>query len=274
MLQIPNSEEEWLKVAQEFEEKWNFPHAIGAMDGKHVMLQAPVQSGTEYYNYKHFFSIVLLAIVDADYNFRYVDVGCQGRISDGGVFKNTSLYKKLEEKTLKIPRPSILQVPYALEIPYVLLADKAFALNEYTMKPFPGEPQRGSPERVFNYRLSRARRVVENAFGILSSVFRVLRKPMLLEPETAKKVVLATVHLHNYLRRNTRTQLVYTPPGTLDSEMEGNFIPGTWRNDFTPTSLLPITNTPRRAANYAKDVRVHLANHFHTNGAIPWQNRY
>ena len=99
MLQVPSSEEEWLAIAQEFEKKWDFPHAIGAMDGKQVMLQAPMNSGTEYYNYKHFFSIVLFALVDADYNFLYVDIGCQGRISECGVFNNTQLCKKNYKKT-------------------------------------------------------------------------------------------------------------------------------------------------------------------------------
>lgn len=273
-MQVPDSEEEWLQVAHDFESKWHFPHAIGAMDGKHVVIQAPIDSGTEFYNYKHFFSIVLFALVDAEYCFRYVDVGCQGRPSDGGIFKNTKLYQKLEQKTLKIPPPSILQVPYAVEVPYVILADKAFALNEYTMKPFQGEAQKGSPERIFNYRLSRARRVVENAFGILSSVFRVLRKPMLLHPETATKVVLSTIYMHNYLRKKTQTRALYTPPGSLDSETEGELIPGTWRNESAPTSLLPIPGIPRRAPNYAKEIRSHLAYHFTTNGAIPWQNKY
>lgn len=244
------------------------------MDGKHVMIQAPVNSGTEFYNYKHFFSIVLFALVDADYCFRYVDIGCQGRLSDGGVFKNTNLYKKLEEKTMRIPPPSILQVPYLVEVPYVILADKAFALNEYTMKPFPGEPEKGSKERIFNYRLSRARRVVENAFGILSSVFRVLRKPMLLEPKTACKIVLAAIHLHNFLRKKPSTRSLYTPPGSLDSELDGEFIQGTWRNEPGPTSLLPITSTPRRGGAYAKEIRSHLADYFISNGTVPWQNRY
>lgn len=274
MLQAPDSEEEWLEIAHDFERKWNFPHVIGALDGKHVMLQAPVNSGTEYYNYKHFFSIVLMALVDADYCFRYVDVGCKGRRSDGGVFKNTKLYKKLEEKSLKIPPPSIFQVPYAIKIPYVILADKAFSLSEYTMKPFKGEPARGSQERIFNYRLSRGRRVVENAFGILSSVFRVLRKPMLLEPKTATKIVLTTIHLHNYLRKKPNTRSLYTPPGSLDSETDGELRPGTWRNEPAPTSLLPMPCIPRRAGNYAKEIRSHLAHHFVTNGEIPWQNRY
>ncbi|XP_072754277.1 uncharacterized protein [Anoplolepis gracilipes] len=95
----------------EFEEKWNFPHVIGAIDGKHIMLQTAINSRAEYYNYKHFFSIVLFAVVDANYNFIYVDIGCQGRISDSRVFKTINLYKKREEKSLNIQPPSILQIP-------------------------------------------------------------------------------------------------------------------------------------------------------------------
>jgi hypothetical protein len=263
-----------LVVAKEFEDKWNFPHAIGAMDGKHVMLQAPWNSGTEYYNYKNFFSIVLFAVVDANYNFMYVDVGCQGRISDGGVFKNTNMYRKLESKTLNIPAPSILQIPYLIEVPYMILADKAFALNEYTMKPFEGNSERGSIQRIFNYRLSRGRRVVENAFGILSTVFRVLRKPILLEPERASKVVLATIYLHNFLRKRSTSRQTYTPPGTFDTEKDGQIIAGRWRNDQEMTSLLPIRNVPRRTSSQVKNIRLHLAEHFVMNGAVPWQNNY
>ena len=80
----------WLSVAMEFEEKWQFPNCVGAIDGKHVPLINPFNSGPTYFNYKSFFSIVLLALVDADYKFLYVNVGCQGRISNGGVFKKFS----------------------------------------------------------------------------------------------------------------------------------------------------------------------------------------
>lgn len=87
-LHIPSTEEAWLAISKEFENKLNFPHAIGAMDGKHVMLQAPINSGTDYDNYKQFPSIVLFGLVDASYNFLYViNVGSKERISDDGVFK-------------------------------------------------------------------------------------------------------------------------------------------------------------------------------------------
>jgi len=97
---------------------------------------------------------------------------------------------------------------------------------------------------------------------------------MLLEPKTATKIVLTTIHLHNYLRKKPNTRSLYTPPGSLDSETDGELRPGTWRNEPAPTSLLPMPCIPRRAGNYAKEIRSHLAHHFVTSGEIPWQNRY
>ena len=87
-------------MAKQYQALWNFPHSIGAVDGKHVMLQCPRNSASEYFNYKNAFNIVLFALVDASYNFMFVDTGCQGRISDSGVFKNTELYKKAKNKNL------------------------------------------------------------------------------------------------------------------------------------------------------------------------------
>lgn len=179
--------------------------------------------------------------------------------------------KNLKKKELNIPPPEILQVPYKIEVPYCILGDKAFQLNDYTMKPYDGTRERGSCERIFNYRLSRARRVVENAFGVLSSVYRVLRKPMLLEPETATKVVLATVHLYNYLRSNSN----FTSPGTFDMVQEnGDVILGSWRNEPPSQSLQPMAVIPRRPTENAHTIRSHLARHFVTNHTIIWQNEY
>ncbi|XP_049804351.1 uncharacterized protein LOC126246423 [Schistocerca nitens] len=169
------------------------------MDGKHVMLQAPINTGSEYYNYKNFFSIVLFALVAANYHLLYADVGSQGRISDCGIFKNSKLWKKLQDNSLIIPRPKPLPGRERMT-PYVILADIAFALHENVMKPYAGVYEKGTKEKTFNYRLSRVRQVVENCFGILTSVFRVLRKPMLLGPEKASVIVLTTIFLRNYLR--------------------------------------------------------------------------
>jgi len=123
--QIPEAEQEWLSVANQYQALWNFPHAVGAIDGKHVVLQCPRNSASEYFNYKNAFSIVLFALVDVNYNFMFVDVGCQGRISDSSVHKNTELYKKLETKTLCLPWPVPLN-RREKSVPYFLLEMKLF----------------------------------------------------------------------------------------------------------------------------------------------------
>ena len=91
-MQVPKTEEEWKRISTEFSSRWNFPHCVGAMDGKHIAIKCPANSGSNFYNYKNFFSIVLFAIVDADYKFLYVDVGRNGRISDGGILANWLLF--------------------------------------------------------------------------------------------------------------------------------------------------------------------------------------
>ncbi|CAH1995141.1 unnamed protein product [Acanthoscelides obtectus] len=73
---LPQTPTAWKQVSKIFETRWNLPHCVGALDGKHVVLQAPVKSGTEFFNYKSNFSIVLFALVDGDYNFMFADVGC------------------------------------------------------------------------------------------------------------------------------------------------------------------------------------------------------
>lgn len=268
---MPSSTKEWTDVADQFDKQWNFPHCLGSMDGKHIILQSPIKSGTEYYNNKSFFSIVLFALVDANYNFIYANVGCQGRISDGGVFKNCDLYKKIANNSLKVTQA--LPLPQrSIHTPFVFVADKAFSLSEIIMIPFSGTHSMHTKEQVFIYRLSRCRRVVENVFGICSSIFRVLRKPLLLEPEKAEIIVMTIVYLHNFLRKSSFSRNTYTPPGCFDSEDDGRLIEGYWRQNDQP--LQPLRNNPRRSTITAKEIRDEFATYFIENGALPWQNNY
>ena len=145
--------------------RWNFHNACGAIDGKHVPIRCPRESGSFYFNYKGFYSIILLALVDAKYKFLYVDVGANGSCSDGGVFKDTDLYKKLDRGTAGLPPRSPLPDDDT-PLPHSLIGDDAFGLRSWLLKPYPHRCMTNK-ERIFNYRLSRARRVVENAFGIL-----------------------------------------------------------------------------------------------------------
>lgn len=103
VFQMPATKEAWLEVAKGFENTWQFPHCLGALDGKYVTLQAPVNSGSEFFTYKHDFSIILLAVADSDYNFLFADIGTHGRMSDGGVFNDSLLYQRILSNNANFP---------------------------------------------------------------------------------------------------------------------------------------------------------------------------
>ena len=97
------SEDKWKSIADEFYDRWNFPNCIGAIDGKHVMMQCPFNSGSLFYSYKSYFSIVLLAVASADYRFIMVDVGAYGSSNDSGVLNHTTFLKESGTRTLMSP---------------------------------------------------------------------------------------------------------------------------------------------------------------------------
>lgn len=255
-------------------QKWNFPRCVGAVDGKHVMIQAPPNSGSEFYNYKGFHSIVLMAVVDFEYKFILVDIGCNGRHNDSSIFLRSEIAPYLEEQLLHMPTQKL--PGGSIPVPYVILGDSAFGLQPHLLKPFPHATEMNNMlHRVFNYRLSRARRTVENAFGIAASVFRVLRKPIMLKPNNADRVIFAITCLHNYLLTKKNTRSLYTPFGSLDHETsDGQILPGTWREEGMPTSsLLSLNrNGPKNFSATAKDVRKEFMNYFvSVDGELPWQ---
>ncbi|OXA55620.1 putative nuclease HARBI1 [Folsomia candida] len=170
----PPTTDQWITNEIGFRTRWNFPNCVGAVDGKHCRIQAPNFSGSTYHNYKGFFSIVLMAVVDHKYKFSAVDIGASGSQSDGGVFGRSEIGKRLENGKLGLPEPKIVG-PHLQ--PHVIVADDAFALKPYMMKPFPGKFLT-LERRIYNYRLSRARNVSENAFGMLAARWRIFHTPI------------------------------------------------------------------------------------------------
>ncbi|XP_063786053.1 putative nuclease HARBI1 [Pseudophryne corroboree] len=203
IVKLPASTSQWQPVAEEFATTWHFPNCGGAIDGKHVRINPPANSGYFYFSYKGYFSIVLMAVVNANYKFICIDVGKNGHASDGGSLKNTTFYERLTTKTLNLP--SREQTQHGLNFGF--MADEAFTLHESVMKPY--QRQLIREKRIYNFRLSRARRIVENTFGILSSRFRIFLMASNLQVEKIDWVVSAYCILHNYLRSKTtqhRTQ--------------------------------------------------------------------
>ncbi|XP_058625881.1 uncharacterized protein LOC131536777 isoform X4 [Onychostoma macrolepis] len=114
-LPVPETAD-WQEIALGFKERWNFPNCVDAMDGKHVVIQAPHNSGSQYFNYKGTYSVVLLAVVDARYLFRVVDVGAFGRNSDGETLAASAFGQALWEEKLHLPVVDRLRAAQAIEI--------------------------------------------------------------------------------------------------------------------------------------------------------------
>ena len=181
------STEHLKSVAEDFFKKWNFPNCVGTIDGKHIRIKCPKNSGSIYYNYKQFFSIVLQGIADANYKFITIDVGAYGKQSDGGIFSLSNVYKCLETNTFNMP--NIECIPSTdISVPFVLLGDDAYPLKPYLLKPY-SRQNLTEEERIFNYRLSRARRCIECAFGMLVAKWRCLKTELQINPENVDIVV-------------------------------------------------------------------------------------
>lgn len=252
----------WNKYSSEFYELWNFPNCCGAIDGKHVAIQCPPNSGSLYFNYKHFHSINLLGVCDANYNFIAIDVGGYGGNSDGGIFANSEFGKRLMSNQLHFPPPC--ELPDSSEmLPHYIVGDAAFPLKQNLIRPYPG--LRLPPlQETFNKRQSRARRTIENSFGVLVARWRILKNTLVMLPNSAEAVVKACVILHNFVKRHASSE--YCPPGFIDIiDRDGNIdVPGEWRTLVEqplrgiPASSLQKGNNAERSAFGNRDA---LANY-------------
>ena len=123
------------KIEERLRNRWNVPHAVGALDGKRIATKKHKKSGSEYFNYKGYFYLVLLALVNADYKFLWVNVGAGGSSSDAQIFKCIKLKRRNENGRLGLPPPEPLG-PGGPDLHYFLLGDNAFALIPWLTKPY------------------------------------------------------------------------------------------------------------------------------------------
>lgn len=144
--------------------------------------------------------MVLLAICDANYIFTFVDIGAYGRRSDGGIFNSSKIGQMFEHKKMNLPAPKQLTAD-GQALPYVLVGDEAFTLSDYLLRPYPGRGGLDLERNIFNFRLCRARRVIENSFGIMVSKWRILKRPIEAIVGNTISMVQAIICLHNFLRK-------------------------------------------------------------------------
>lgn len=242
--------DEWMDVAEGFRTRYDFGNCVGALDGKHIAIEKPEHTGSLYFNYKGFYSIVLLALVNSKKEFIMIDVGINGRVSDGGVLFYSQFGELLEHDKLTLPEPASL--PNTNEkFPFVIVGDEAFALRTNLMKPYP-QKSLNEERHVFNQRISRARAVVENAFGILNSRFGVFQKAIKLEPEKATIIVTACCYLHNFLSKNSNSSYHQQ----ITEEENSNSLPNL------------KSTTHRNSSTAAKEVRENFCRYFNAEGKL------
>lgn len=246
------TEQLWKDVAEGFQNRANFPNCLGAIDGKHIRVVKPRMSGSLYYNYKDFFSIVLLAVADSDYKFTFVDIGSFGKDSDSSVFQHSLLWKSLDENCLKIPPPAPLPNAEDIITPYAFVGDEAFGLSEHVLRPYGGK-MLSYEKKIFNYRLSRARRYVECSFGILSNKWRIFHRAINVNVDFIVDIIKACCVLHNFVR-----------------ERDGHRLEDT----LTVEGFENVSNMDERRRNVsAVRNRNILANYFTSDaGKVVWQD--
>ncbi|CAI6372415.1 unnamed protein product [Macrosiphum euphorbiae] len=224
--------------AAEFSYKWNYPNCILAIDGKHVWIRSPINSGSLFHNYKDYFSTVLLAMVDANYKFIVVDIGSYGKEGDSGIFFKSELGKQILGGIFRFPEDSALPGSNII-VPHASREDDS--------------------KKKFNYRLSRDRRVTENAFGLLSQIFRVFYQPMNINITTCDDLILVACCLHNMLR-DAYMENNKRPFYELDSEQT------------EPTNnMLSMTRGGGFYNIEGFEVRDRFKHFFNNEGSVSWQ---
>ena len=209
-----------------------------------------------------------MALVDSSYRFTFVDIGDYGSNADGAIFTRSAFGQALLDGELDLPGPKELpNYPQGGVLPHCIVADEAFPLRPDIMRPYPRENRQiklTREEQIFNYRLSRARRIVENGFRILVQRFRVFNRKLLLMPQNADKVVKACCILYNYL---TEQQDYPTMCNRLNPDQDP-FL-------HEDGAILDLDNlNGYRSAAAARALRNICRDYFvRPEGAVTWQDR-
>ena len=182
---FPSSEEHMKEKIIDMEERWQFPCCWSAVDGCHISIKCPdggAEAAKEYHNFKNFYSVILMGLVNAKYRFVWASVGFPGNSHDSIILQSTQVWKDITQNNII---PSISKMIGGVKVGPLIVADSAFPCTTWIMKPFT-HATLVPEERNFNYRLSRARTVTEAAYGRLKGRFRVLYRKCECNQETMK----------------------------------------------------------------------------------------
>ncbi|XP_051156760.1 uncharacterized protein LOC127278874 [Leptopilina boulardi] len=184
---------------------------------------------------------------EKDANFPY----CLGAVDGKHIRLQGNLWKAIESNLIELTEDKCLPGTSDQKIPHFLVGDEAFGLHKHLMRPYGGS-HLTRMKIIFNYRLCRARRFVECAFGILTNKWRIFHRPLNVHPNFANILIKACVVLHNFIRD------------------KGGFVPEHTTTLIGLEDLQPDQSV--QAGISANSVRDVLGNYFLTDvGSVPWQ---
>lgn len=267
---MPQSEADWKQIASNFEHKWQFNKCLGIVGGKNVMISlgAPAEALPPGDNNANSYSnAILMAIVNDNFQFIYVNVSDKSRSNDSGIWQASDFNSCLQNNTLHIPTDYNVNGS-KLQLPYVFLGDKSFPLRNNLLRPF---ASRIPPydERIFNYRLARARRVFDNTFNVLTNRFQCFHRPIALDSDRVDSIILAACTLHNFLLHNCQNYIDLMSLDYEDTE-NGTVVHGT---RVESAALLDLTLTTTSTTNIGKTVRDEYKKFFNGAGKTSFQDR-
>ena len=164
-------------------------------------MRKPNEIGFQFLNYKNFFSGEITSVANADLCSISVEFRSYGLSSNSKMFKNWAFGELLEINKLNMPDPSVESSDAEeLSTPFVFVGDEALALSEHMVRQYPNK-NLTCLKFIYNYRVSRARRIVECTFGILAGKWRIHPIPVDLKPNYCDSIIKACCLLHNYVRK-------------------------------------------------------------------------
>ena len=193
---LPKTPEQFKTKIVDMEELWQFPYCWSAVDGCHIPIKCPpggLESCKEYHNFKNFYSIVMMALVDSKCRFIWGTCGFPGNSHDAIIFQSTQLWSDIKEGNFI---PEIAANLNGVLVPPLVVGDSAFPFQPWLMKPY-GNAVLTPEQRYFNYRLSRARMVTEECYGQLKGRWRILLRKCEGSKEEVRVATLACMVLHN-----------------------------------------------------------------------------
>ncbi|XP_077301295.1 uncharacterized protein LOC143921779 [Arctopsyche grandis] len=224
-IKIPTTESEWTDVSKDYNTVWNFPNCCGVLAAKHI--KGPQNS----YQTNNSRNVLLLAIVDAKYNFLFIDINKNEGIDDISLFTKSNINKILLKRD-----------EFNLPMDYFFAADKMFPLRNNIMKPYCEDQSLDHGQNLFNSRLSQVQLAADNAFGLLTARFKLLSKPINLHLNRVEIVVKAACALHNWINQTFEGAAPYIDEDMINAEMwqAGKIAPVNWH--LTYGGLSDATN--------------------------------